>query len=268
MAVCLVSFASAQITTGEPVSRVIKNGNRPTAGTWGLFVGPSVTEMIDWVDNWSTNDESAYWKGLPLINIKYYSSPKLEFRLGLQFYSKSKSITTGTDEFNSEGDVTQKYVTKNKMSEGESYNRITPGIAYHFSPHNLVDVYVGATIPIGFSTYSVNSSSKSIENGETLTAINNVSKNAFTIGLGAFVGLQFFVADLPLAFGVEYGLTGLAKFGGNYKYKVKGAEDDKAQVYYSETGDGNNYDHLSMKNGTFGSDARITISYFFNGKKK
>lgn len=267
IAVCLVSFASAQITTGEPVSRIIKNGNRPTQGTWGLFIGPSVTEMVDWVDNWSTKDNNNYWMGIPLVNVKYYASSRLELRLGLQFYSKGENTTMKNDEVIENGTVTQEK-SNGRISNGESYNRITPGIAYHFSPHNLVDVYVGATLPIGINTYTVKERNESVVNSETLKTMNNVSRNVFTIGLGAFVGLQFFVADLPLAFGLEYGFTGLAKFGGNYKHKTQTSGDEEPQVYYTSSESSPKFDYLSTSKGLFGGDARITISYFFNGKKK
>ena len=73
-AMLAVSTAFAQISTGEPHSSVIpRTGNRPQAGDFGLYVGASVTQIIDFVKLNKNKDftENAFW-ALPAINLKYY----------------------------------------------------------------------------------------------------------------------------------------------------------------------------------------------------
>ncbi|MDE6451671.1 MAG: hypothetical protein K2L23_05180, partial [Odoribacter sp.] len=128
------TFGFAQLSTGKNSASVIKTGNRPQAGDYGIFIGPSYSEIKDMCDN------NVEFRGFPLVNFKYYSSDHVEWRLGLQF-SRTREKLKGdilNDDYKNIGTV------KNK--DTKSYNRITPGIAYHFSPRNLLDVYVGGTL--------------------------------------------------------------------------------------------------------------------------
>lgn len=68
----------AQISEGEPYSRTIRTGNRPGSGDWGIFIGPSLTDISSMVNR------EISWQGLPLINIKHYYSDELELRCGIQ----------------------------------------------------------------------------------------------------------------------------------------------------------------------------------------
>ena len=70
---------------------------------------------------------------------------------------------------------------------GNSQAMLYPGIAYHFSRRNLLDVYVGAELPLGWS------SDRSILESGDMTS--RTTKSAFVIGLGAFIGLQAYIAD-------------------------------------------------------------------------
>lgn len=96
------------------------------------------------------------------------------------------------------------------------------------------------------------------------------TKRAFTIGVGAFIGVQAFVANLPLAIGVEYGLS--SRFDAGLKYKYEDTENGKTQVYYSPSEDSRlgHYDFydtefskLKAKKGTIGNQIRVTLSYYF-----
>lgn len=234
----------AQISEGEPYSRTIRTGNRPAYGDWGIFIGPSFSEITQMLD------KDISWRGLPLVNIKYYKDDNMELRLGLQL-SKTKDKIKGNLMEGDNKDVPVKYVN------GESYYRLTPGFAYHFSSKNLLDVYVGANLPLGLSSErNVNE-----YDGENYFTQKRTS---FEIGLGAFIGLQCFVADLPVAIGFEYGFSGMKYFGQKYE-NIMIDEDGKEQTFYTEDsyiGDAV-YSKLNSSNGYFGSDFRITLSYFF-----
>jgi len=233
----------AQISEGEPYSRTIRTGNRPGSGDWGIFIGPSLTDIS------SMLDKDVSWQGLPLVNIKHYYSDNLELRCGVQL-SKITDKLSGSllvDDVD--------YETFYK--ETESYYRLTPGIAYHFSSKNLLDVYTGASLPIGVS------GDKYINrfDGDNY---DSQTRTSFEIGLGAFIGLQCFVADLPVAIGLEYGITGYKSLGEQYK-NITTDENGVEQVFYTDSpySDYNQYSELKKSSGYLGSDVRITISYFF-----
>jgi hypothetical protein len=236
--------SSAQISTGEPHSTVVeRTGNRPDKGTWGLYMGASAGQIIDIVNSLE-NDK--IWYGLPMINLKYYYSDNLELRLGMQFAVETSSIKEkiydeDIDEYG-------------RIKDKDSYNftRFRPGIAYHFNKTNILDVYLGAELPIGWNTSTT-------KNEYIDASKRSTYKGTFVVGAGVFFGFQVFVADLPFAIGLETGFSGLINYGGNTKYKVVDT-DGIESVYYN-----NNptiYD-ASRVSANWNADAAITFSYFF-----
>ncbi|MBQ0056088.1 MAG: hypothetical protein KBT20_00390 [Bacteroidales bacterium] len=236
MALLLVApSVSAQITTGEPTSKVIKVGNRAEEGDWGIYIGANTSMFKD------ITDSGIEVSALPLINLKYMYSDEIEARLGLKMY---RTTTKEKGELFDSG------------SDGEFMNRtlnseyfLTPGLAYHFNRSNLLDVYGGVELPIGFT----HDKSVSEMGDDEMTQ----SSGKFNIGLGAFIGLQAYIANLPVAVGVEYGISSIFNFGD--KVKIDNGED----TYYMKKGEKTMYDELSRSNSTVGSEIRVTISYFF-----
>lgn len=258
------TFAFAQLSTGSSTAHLIKTGNRPQGGDFGIFIGPSYSEIKDMIDS------DIKFRGFPLVNFKYYSSPNIEWRLGLQFYrtrEKLKGDAISNFDEGKEGQAFEDLGTI-KSKNLKSFNRITPGIAYHFSSRNILDVYVGASLPFGWERdKQVNESEY---DGEK--EVNNCSRGSFVIGLGGFIGLQAFIADLPFSIGLEYGLSGLLHTGQKYKHEI--TTEDGTKTYYTKfdkknidvKDDGVWFDKLHSKRGEFGSDVRITLSYYFNKK--
>jgi hypothetical protein len=240
--ICISSLGYAQLSTRENTISVFKTGSRPQAGSYGLYVGPSFMEITDMVD------DDIDVRGIPLINLKLYKSNEFEWRLGLQFSGKSKTLKGTQTSGATSNDVTSK--------EKNSYNRISIGGAYHFSPKNLLDVYIGAYVPFGWDTYR---NEQSVGNSSIST-----SKFSPVIGVGSFIGLQAFVADLPISIGLEYGLRGIVRFRNQYKNEV--TNSGKTETYYTEdeNGKGSPYSDLAIRKSDFGTDARITFSYYFN----
>ena len=237
------AFASAQLTTAEPVASKVKGGNRAQAGNFGLYMGATSTMFKGWLDG------DIELEALPLINFKYMVSDRFETRLGLEIYREK---TKGSSEINVEGENST-ISGKNKTVNAETC--FYPGVAYHFAPKNILDVYVGAELPIGWTRdVMVN------ENGNTSTSIKGTS---FNIGLGAFIGLQAYIADLPLAIGVEYGLSAVHEAGLKYK-NILVDEDGKRSVFYTKNKmGGTEYDKLKAKEGGVGSQVRLTFTYYF-----
>lgn len=219
MAMALMTIgANAQITTGESTSNVVRTGNRAQKGNFGIYFG-GTTDMFK---NLADGDVS--FSALPLINLKYMGTDKLEYRLGIEWWRKSTS--SEIDDY--------------ERSEGESSFMFYPGAAYHFNNKNLLDVYVGGELPFGFG-------SKSFEEGE-----DDGSASHFRLGLGAFIGLQAYIGNLPLAVGVEYGISTL------YSTVSDGSltKDNMTIPTYTED--------LSTSKWTLGHQVRFTLSYYFN----
>jgi hypothetical protein len=168
--------ANAQITTGESTSNVIRTGNRAQEGNFGIYFG-ATTDMFKNIG------KDVKFSAMPLINLKYMKSDNIEYRLGIEWWKKS---TSSKDK---RGDKSI------ESSLSESSFMFYPGLAYHFNNKNLLDVYVGGELPIGIA-------GASYDTGDTDEGATN-----FRVGLGAFIGLQAYLANLPIALGVEYGIS-------------------------------------------------------------
>lgn len=239
MALLLIAPSlSAQITTGEPTAKVIKTGNRAQEGDWGIYMGASTSMFKDLSD--SDIDVSA----LPLLNFKYMKTDELEYRIGVKVY-RTKEKHSGEDA--SEVDFKSKDLASEYM--------LSPGFAYHFNKTNLLDVYGGFELPFGFSH------NRYVEeyDKDELTK----SRAQFKIGLGAFIGLQAYLGNLPVAIGVEYGISSM--FSAGDKYKVDNGDD----VFYYDAHDYETsykptaFKELHQGKSIVGNEVRVTLSYFF-----
>lgn len=239
--------AFAQISTGEPTAKVYRTGNRAQAGDFGLYLGAKTSMFKDILDK----DLSV--TALPLINLKYMATDQLEARVGIEFYQTTEKLKG----FN-EGE-------KYKARDGQTDFLVYPGVAYHFSRHNILDVYAGVEMPIGWNSTAVVSSSFSDE----VDYFNSNTKRAFVWGLGAFVGLQAYIGKLPLAIGLEYGIS--SQFDMGLKYKSEITTNGETQVVYSPDYkslekiklEGDGFDKLRAKKGKIGNQVRLTLTYYF-----
>ena len=224
--------ANAQISTGETSSRVIRTGNRAQQGNFGIYLGAS-SDMFK-----SITSSDISMDALPLINLKYMKTDKIEYRLGIEWYDKYESQTGKMPTWNEEtGEEGTKDVT---VSDSESKFMFYPGIAYHFSNSNLLDVYVGADLPFGWGTLGHHEG----DDGTT--------GSVFRIGVGAFIGLQAYIANLPIALGVEYGVSTLWNHYGDATVEKQGYEIS------------NVVEDISSTKWKLGNQFRVTLSYYFN----
>lgn len=253
--------AMAQISTGNPSSKQFKTGNRAQAGDFGIYLGMSSNVFKNLKDK-----DLKFETPLPLINLKYMVTDNLEARIGLEF-SKTRETMKG-DEF--AGDVNEESgeptTTETKYKVVEADNRITPGIAYHFSKHNILDVYAGAEALLGWTRNSTYATADDQE--------NSVRKASFQFGAGAFIGLQAYIANLPLAVGVEYGLSTLWESRLRYK-QTSVDEEGNEETRFTTNADllpalskagllsENPYESMKASRGTVGSKFAITLTYFF-----
>ena len=263
--------AQSLLTKGNPYATNVRTGNRPGAGDWGLYIGPSYSEVRDLIQclgNYTLAPDMAdlVIRGLPLVNLKYYMSDNLEIRGGIQYYKRTQKAS-GTEIFTAGSDE-KEY----KYKESEWFFRLIPGFAYHFSPKNLLDVYAGASLPLGFegNTYVKDYPSWSTGMSADEEAMNAYHRKSLCLGLEAFIGLQAFVADLPLSIGLEYGLSGMFHGGEKYKHEYKDAAGALQTTYepnFTIDSEGlGEFKDLKANSSVFGSDLRLTITYYFNNK--
>ena len=256
-----------QISEGEPHSSVIpRTGNRPQAGDWGIYIGGSVRQVMDLVNSHKSADmifigdeidraaQEGYntkfnWWALPLLNLKYYITDQWEVRMGFEFASR-----TASNSYKYEFDDGDRTLKRNNR-ESQNFTRFLPGAAYHFNTKNLLDVYLGAQMPIGWDSYR----SKSSTNDDGDKTYERKALTQFVIGGGVYIGLQAFIADLPLAIGVELGYSGVAKIGGHTKTTAD--YGDGKVVYYNDNED---LKKAISTQAEWGADAALTISYFFH----
>lgn len=272
LAVCLsfIGIAQAQLSEGETFKSTIVTGNRPEAGDWGLYIGPSLMEFQDLINTMTSGGKAV---GLPLINLKYYATDNLEIRAGLQYNGRTNKLSGNYDqELMPINEV--EIIKEIPVTEESSYRRfrVSPGVAYHFSPKNILDVYVGGAIPIGVDAQGTVNETEYYVLGDNqqykkLERIDNSNYNSFVAGISGFIGLQAFVADLPLAIGFEYGLTGMLRTGDKV-YHVQTDYEGNAQKFYTRTHDnyGTHFNQLDCKSKYMGTDLRLTLTYFFNNK--
>lgn len=205
-------ISQAQISTGESSASVFNTGNRAEKGDFGLYLG-ATTSMFKNITS------GCEFNALPLINLKYMYTEQIEARLGIEWWKKSDDIED--------------------VKEFESSFMFYPGVAYHFSKSNILDVYVGGELPFGWGSQGVD------YDGEDSKASN------FKVGLGAFIGLQAYVCNLPLAVGLEYGISTMYNTVSDGTLTTDGMTIEQV------------YEDVDHKRWTLGNQARFTITYFF-----
>ena len=225
--------ATAQITTGKSSAQVVRTGNRAEAGNFGLYLGATADMFKDLV---SVGD--AELKALPLINFKYMVNDNVEARLGLEWWT----VANGS---NTKGETPEGDDFKAKAKTKSTNKYFYPGIAYHFSNSNLLDVYVGAELPIGLES-NIEKESGDYDGDDYKE--KSVDRS-FNVGLGGFVGLQAYVANLPLAIGVEYGISSKKTISSS---KFVTDEEQEYEV-----------PRKKLNTWNVGHQARLTLTYFF-----
>lgn len=250
--ISLTGYSQLSDRVNSPTT--FKVGTRPLQGNLGLYFGIDYNQIESWF-----NDSTEY-SGLPIVSLKYYLSDKLVAKMGFQISKVSKTIKGLVDPLvdgsmlteRNEIDMTSKYI-------------FTPGVEYHFKSSNILDVYVGGLIPFGTSSQEYVSDSRYLT-GEY--SLYKRTLKSFTYGYEAFVGLQAFIADLPFAIGMEFGVAGIGHLKNKYKHEVntKLGGIDISQTYYTTDKDAiyTRYRDLTSQDFKLQGNIRINLTYFFN----
>jgi len=257
--IIFVFFATSLVGYSQLSDRVnspstFKVGTRPLQGNMGLYFGLAYNEIEYWFDN------DIEYTGLPIISLKYYLSDNNVVRIGIQT-SRTSEKAKGTVDPLVDGST----LTEKNFVDINSRFLFSPGFEHHFTSSNILDVYVGALLPIGW---------KGVEyvDDESYTGGNysHYTRSMFslTYGYEAFVGVQAFVADLPLAIGLDFGVAGMGHLKNKYKHEVqtKFGATTTNQTFYTVDEDpmaGTRYKELTSSDSKFQGNVRLTIAYFF-----
>ena len=249
MALVSAAPAFAQLSEGSPSATVFKTGNRPGAGDFGLYFGGGVM----------TQRGEKFL--MPIFNFKYFAYDNLELRASLEAFRRGQKLegtAVGTGSVFSQHETY--YVTTGDTEM--AFLHIVPGLAYHFSKRNILDVYLCAEFPFGWEN-AVNQYSTISGDAAPDAGWSRTLSSPFVVGLNALVGLQAFLGKLPIAVGVEYGLGSKAQFQGQTKY-ITTNEDGKAIAYYKAQDNADiTYTKLSTLNYYVDYLLRFTLSYYF-----
>jgi hypothetical protein len=274
--------AQAQLSDRINNPSALRVGTRPVAGNFGFFLALETDQFEDLFDE-QTEVENA----IPLINVRYYLQDDLVLRAGISMWKKARSVdgeidttTSATNPFQNGG---QGYGATYEHREVESYTLLNIGVEKHFKASNLLDGYVGVSLPLGY-TRANNSSNVNGIDGSTDFLETTTTRFSFVYGAEFFVGANAFVADLPLAIGVEMGIRGIGLRGDKFRNEYEGStggvgysgeyytnniddfENTAVQADLDNGGPGGGPIQFSSLNArSFDTQAmiRFSISYFF-----
>lgn len=270
-----VNFTYAQLSDRVNSPSTFKIGTRPVTGNWGIVFAPSYQDFKDIINRIDGNDSTETKNVLPVIALRMYKSDNMVWRIGLR--SKSHNLKVSGTVLVPTGATS--YVTELKYQRRDAELYLTPGAEYHFAKSNILDVYLGACIPLGY--YKENQTDYMRMSDQTV-AYQSIERKrfGFAYGFEGFFGVQAFVADLPFSIGLELGSTALGKLGKKWKvdsYTVAGGTAT-TQSYYTLNLDDNDqidptvvgglvqseaFSKLTAKSFNVDGMARLTLSYYF-----
>ncbi len=267
--------AFSQLSTRVNSDFTPKLQTRPSAGDAALqFVFPIV--------NLTGNNQGGLYTGNTLsagdmLTFKYYKTDDLVYRAGIRLFA-SNQLSKGTAADSTEANtVFDTSVSENNLKATNRQYNIAGGIEKHFWNSNIFDVYMGGEALIGLGKVQTRNE-VDFFNGDK--QYSTTTTNTTIFGLGGVVGFNLFIAELPVAIGLEYGLSGKAAFGGKTKVKEEMINDAAGISYTNEyetqttdalnNPDGRQYSKLGKR--TFNMDTnntvRILIHIFFGTKSK
>jgi hypothetical protein len=283
-ALLIGSSALGQLSTRDNNDGNFRLGTRAQAGDAALhFVIPIV--------DLSAHDGSSAGLYLgntlssgDLLTFKYWHTNDLVIRGGFRFYADNSHANGTAVDSTDANPINEDFELE--LVESRSIMRdysIAFGAEKHFSNSNIWDVYVGGEALIGLGKdKSVNN--MTYFNGDIDNTTVTTSTKVF--GFAGVVGFQVYVAELPLAIGLEYGWGGKWIFDGRTKVDRQ-LEIDAADISFTETwyqqdvdAQGNpdlntlglprQYSDLSRRsfNMETNNSVRLTIAFLFSTRPK
>jgi hypothetical protein len=256
------SASFAQLSQRENLPATYKLGTRPVEGDLGFYVGVDAKTIGNLFNGSSSSGSDALRTktDFPLVNVKYYLTNTTVLRLGVAL-TKEKDLFSATGAVDTTGNAS---VEAKSATSSHEYLLI-PAIEKHFGSSNFLDAYVGAQLYLGMLRDRKDSLDVR-ENGDQYELKRR--GGAFITGLGGFIGLQAFIADLPLAVGVEYGIVGKTYLGQKYKVQesqtVGGVVINNDHVEDPDNNAFSGYQKGSSREFTLSNMVRVTLNYYFS----
>ena len=251
-----MNYAFAQLSTRENAETTEKLGARPVKGDMALtFCVPIVKNQ-----NASLYDGNLLQSG-GILTFKKYNSDNTAMRLGLKLYQDSK---------NSNGDIdanSGSLLSSKKLKSSQREYDIVPGIERHYSKSNIFDVYTGADLFLGLGrNVSINNLDYKSGDYNYSTAVVNTT----VVGFGGVVGVNVFIAHLPISIGIEYGWNAKWTFGGKTKVKEKtqfGSSSTSTKTYTQDSDPFGNPDaeiYSSLSKSQFNMNTNQNVRFVLN----
>lgn len=250
--VLVFSFtSSAQISDRMNDASTYYLGARPIAGNIGVYMGLSTQDAEDLLD--STFNES----GTPLINLKYYVTDKFVLKGGAKVWKKARSL---------EGEIDPSQIFQGGSGPTTEYNykeveanwHLYFGAEKHFDVSNIFDYYFGAQGVLGYTRQKRNITE---DFGGGDYRIDKGTLFGVVYGLEGVIGSNWFIADLPMAFGIEYGFTAISRGGNKFKYEwdeTVGGVTTSGTYYESTINDFTNPEANNLANNQKFSELKVT----------
>ncbi|MFN6945376.1 MAG: hypothetical protein ACK4ND_10545 [Cytophagaceae bacterium] len=250
-------FAQAQMSSRLNDSTAYQIGSRPTKGTKALTFG------VDFGNEW-VNPLNLFTRG-DLLTGRYFLTDNLAIRSGFRIARDSRMTAGDIDTL-----ITGGSLLANHLQRSTSRYIFVPGIERHFAYSNIFDVYAGGDIYMGlgrdFERQDYDYAGGFYNRSRRSTPVR-------TVGFGGVVGVNFFILDLPLSIGFEYGWTALWNFGGRTRVteEIRDALGTRVQEYYQqerdafENPDSNSYSTLSRRFSSIdtNNNIRILLNLYF-----
>lgn len=277
LAIASTTDVSAQLSDRINNPSTFRTGTRPVAGNFAFYLGMDMDQISE---IFSDEEDVDVKTAVPLINLRYYKTDDLVLRAGFTIWKKKRVLEGEIDTlaasianpFSLAGQGVGSFY---EHTETEGYGLFHIGFEKHFKSSNMLDGYVGVTLPFGYST------GKDITNKGTdySSDYEKVTGKRFGIvyGYELYFGINTFVADLPLSIGAEMGVRGLGFTSNQYNYDVEGSVggiaysgsystnniDDFEDTAAQTTADALNFSSLKTKEFDTKGLLRFTIAYYF-----
>jgi len=258
LAVLLPLLFIAGISHGQLSDRVnspstIKYGTRPIAGDMGISFGASFQDIE------SIFSDDIDYETTPIVNFKFYTTDKFVVLAGVKF-DQTKRIISG----NIDPVVDGNGLKASESKSVETNFMLALGFERHFLSSNILDIYVGARVPVG-NVRDYEQAKQTAENDDFIEQIE--SRNSLVYGMQGFVGMQAFIADMPVAVGLQVGINGFGYIGKKTKHEYEenvGGEVTKQTWYVALDDDTYKFSSLKARSFEAGPDFRVELAWYFS----
>jgi len=264
LAMCLSSATYAQLTTRSNDATVEQLGARPQGGDMALTFGFNFSSLFSGRDSTATINTSNSLSPGNLITLRMYKTSDIAYRAGIRLY-KDASVNKGTTV-----DLNGNSIADVENKDSRRQYELMGGYEKHFdAANNFFDAYLAGDGYLG-TRRDVEISNAEFSNGDK----NNVKRvtSSAIIGIGATIGFNVFVSNLPISLGLEYGWGAKWALGGKTKVEEEtvSGSNSTSQEYFLDGNDPTRYSELKKREFQMETNSNFRLVaniYFSRGKK-